>query len=50
MALLIGLFLMPAARAFGGPPFLTDGPEPTDFRHWEIYLLPWPTGSAAVTQ
>jgi hypothetical protein len=25
-----------AARA--GPPFITDDPEPVEFRHWEIYL------------
>ena len=28
---------MLAAPATAGPPFLTDDPEPTDFRHWEIY-------------
>jgi hypothetical protein len=28
--------LLPAA-AHAGPPFLTDDPEPTDLRHWEIY-------------
>lgn len=26
-----------AAPAIAGPPYLTDDPEPTDFRHWEIY-------------
>ena len=26
-----------AAPANAGPPFLTDDPEPTDLRHWEIY-------------
>ena len=36
--LALGLFLLalPAA-ASAGPPFLTDDPEPTAFRHWEIY-------------
>ena len=29
--------------AWAGPPFETDDPEPTDFRHWEIYL-----GSTAI--
>jgi hypothetical protein len=24
-------------RAWAGPPFLTDDPEPVDFRHWEFY-------------
>ncbi len=27
-----------AATAFGGPPFVTDDPEPVEYRHWEIYL------------
>lgn len=26
-----------SSPALAGPPFLTDDPEPTDFRHWEIY-------------
>jgi hypothetical protein len=26
-----------ASPAFGGPPFLTDDPQPTDKGHWEIY-------------
>jgi hypothetical protein len=24
--------------ALGGPPFVTDDPEPVDFRHWEFYV------------
>jgi hypothetical protein len=24
-------------RAVAGPPFVTDDPEPTEYRHWEIY-------------
>jgi hypothetical protein len=24
---------------FAGPPFLTDDPEPVDFKHWEAYLF-----------
>ena len=28
-----------AAPAFAGPPFLTDDPEPVEFRHWEAYLF-----------
>jgi hypothetical protein len=35
--LVIGLLLSPASPAWGGPPYLTDDPEPTDFRHFEIY-------------
>ena len=34
MALAAGALASPAAA---GPPFLTDDPEPTDLRHWEIY-------------
>jgi len=26
-----------AAPAWAGPPYDTDDPDPTDFRHWEIY-------------
>src|SRR5665213_1896052 len=22
----------------GGPPFITDDPEPVDFHHWEVYV------------
>lgn len=29
--------LLLAAPTLGGPPFLTDDPEPTDTGHWEIY-------------
>jgi len=25
--------------AFTGPPYVTDDPEPTDYRHWEIYVF-----------
>jgi len=32
----LALLLVPAA-AWAGPPFLTDDPEPTEFKHWEIY-------------
>jgi hypothetical protein len=27
------------ARAWGGPPFQTDDPEPVDFRHYEFYTF-----------
>jgi hypothetical protein len=26
------------AAAVGGPPFVTDDPEPVDYQHWEFYL------------
>ena len=25
-------------KAFAGPPYITDDPEPVEYRHWEIYL------------
>jgi hypothetical protein len=37
LALLLNLVL--AARVWAGPPFLTDDPVPTDYRHWETYLF-----------
>ena len=33
---LAGLSLSALAKA--GPPFVTDDPEPVDYRHWEVYL------------
>jgi len=38
--ILISLFLLIFASrpALAGPPFLTDDPEPVDYRHWEVYL------------
>jgi len=24
--------------AYGGPPFITDDPEPVDYQHWEFYI------------
>jgi hypothetical protein len=33
------LGLVPAARTFAGPPFLTDDPEPVDYQHWEAYVF-----------
>ena len=35
--LIIPRLLMPVALA--GPPFVTDDPEPTDYRHFEIYAF-----------
>jgi hypothetical protein len=38
IALLTLLFIaLTATGALAGPPFVTDDPEPTDYRHWEIY-------------
>jgi len=37
-ALLIAFATMfVAAPAVAGPPYVTDDPDPTDYRHWEIY-------------
>jgi hypothetical protein len=36
-ALILALFVGP--RAFAGPPFQTDDPEPVEFRHYEAYLF-----------
>ncbi len=36
-AIFLVLLLMP--RAFAGPPFLTDDPEPVEYHHWEAYLF-----------
>lgn len=33
---LVGLILSGAVRAWAGPPFVTDDPDPTDYKHWEI--------------
>jgi hypothetical protein len=27
-----------SASALAGPPYVTDDPEPVDYRHWELYL------------
>lgn len=37
-AALIVLNLLPAFTSRGGPPFITDDPEPVDYQHWEFYV------------
>ncbi|HWD40767.1 MAG TPA: hypothetical protein VG944_18105 [Fimbriimonas sp.] len=32
------LALSPCFCLAGGPPFVTDDPQPVDFRHWEVYI------------
>ena len=32
------LSLALAGIAFGGPPFVTDDPEPVEYQHWEFYI------------
>ena len=39
-----------APPAFAGPPFLTDDPEPVDYRHWEAYLFSAYDRSSAARQ
>jgi len=34
----VALLLILAAKAFAGPPYITDDPVPVEYRHWEIYL------------
>ena len=35
----IPVFLLAAVlAAHGGPPFVTDDPEPVDYQHWEFYI------------
>jgi hypothetical protein len=37
---LVGLALaVAAAPAAAGPPYLTDDPQPTDLKHWELYAF-----------
>jgi hypothetical protein len=45
------VFAVRAAPVYAGPPFVTDDPEPTDYRQWEIYLgLQYENAGASVTQ
>jgi len=37
IAIFIALLFVPFA-ALAGPPFLTDDPEPVEYKHWEIYV------------
>jgi hypothetical protein len=35
----LSLLIVIPAVAWAGPPFVTDDPEPTDFKHYEVYLF-----------
>ncbi|MGO9451554.1 MAG: hypothetical protein ACLQDV_11000 [Candidatus Binataceae bacterium] len=35
---LIFLVVILVPKALAGPPYLTDDPEPVEYRHWEIYF------------
>lgn len=39
MALAAALLALASSRAWAGPPFLTDDPEPVDLGHWEVYAF-----------
>jgi hypothetical protein len=41
-----GVLLAPLVIV-AGPPFVTDDPEPVEFRHWEVYLASLQMNSAA---
>ena len=43
------LILAFASGASGGPPFVTDDPEPTDTDHWEIYNIAQGSRALGVT-
>ncbi|HEY9723104.1 MAG TPA: hypothetical protein V6D47_13930 [Oscillatoriaceae cyanobacterium] len=45
LAALVGLIGLPS-RAWAGPPFITDDPEPVELHHWEFYLAEIGTYSA----
>src|ERR1700690_3224212 len=38
IAALAPVLLLAPAIARAGPPYVTDDPEPVEFRHWEFYL------------
>jgi hypothetical protein len=33
-----GVMTLCASNASAGPPYITDDPEPVEYRHWELYL------------
>lgn len=35
--IVVGVLLL-MRRAWAGPPFFTDDPEPVEYMHWEVYL------------
>jgi hypothetical protein len=38
LTLLTMLNLAIVGNTYGGPPFVTDDPEPVDYQHWEFYI------------
>jgi hypothetical protein len=43
VAALLAAALLLATPALAGPPYVTDDPQPVDYRHWEIYLASMPS-------
>lgn len=38
LVLAVSLLLACCRAAWPGPPFITDDPEPVEYRHWEVYV------------
>src|SRR5271154_4964292 len=36
--LIFAMISFAPTTSFAAPPYITDDPEPTDYRHWEVYL------------
>lgn len=47
--LFFAVLLLPITRAVAGPPFLTDDPVPTDYRHFQIYLFSFTSTQPTLT-
>ena len=30
--------MIPLPKAFAGPPYITDDPDPVEYQHWEVYF------------
>jgi hypothetical protein len=43
----VAALLLVSSRAFAGPPFRTDDPEPVDFQHFEINLISFGTQTSS---
>lgn len=43
----LAVLLLAALPAWAGPPFVTDDPEPVDYKHYETYLAWEQTGNAS---
>jgi hypothetical protein len=43
------VLLVAPAAALAGPPYVTDDPQPVEYRHWELYLATMPDSTHAGT-